>query len=259
MKIGFFDSGVGGLTVLKEALSKINCEYIYLADNANAPYGIKKKEDVKKYIAKCIDYLVKRECEIIVIACNTATSLSIVDMRKKYPNIFIIGTEPAVKVAADDIHNRILVCATSITISEEKLKKLIETLNINDKVDLVAADKLVTFAESNNFTKNDIENYLKSIIDNKRIKEYSHVVLGCTHFPLFKENFKDLFGENIKVIDGNIGIVNNLINKLRLKGFNFNNKNSTVEIVISKNDNTFVNNAIRILGKEDIKITIINN
>ena len=180
-------------------------------------------------------------------------------MRKKYPNIFIIGTEPAVKVAADDIHNRILVCATSITISEEKLKKLIETLNINDKVDLVAADKLVTFAESNNFTKNDIENYLKSIIDNKRIKEYSHVVLGCTHFPLFKENFKDLFGENIKVIDGNVGIVNNLINKLRLKGVNFNNKNSTVEIVISKKDDIFVNNVIRILGKEDIKITIINN
>ena len=146
MKIGFFVFGVGGLTVLKEALSKINCEYIYLADNANAPYGIKKKEDVKKYIEKCIDYLVKRDCKIIVIACNTATSLSIVDMRKKYPNIFIIGTEPAVKVAADDIHNRILVCATSITISEEKLKKLIETLNIKNKGIFSCSTWMYTFS-----------------------------------------------------------------------------------------------------------------
>ena len=103
MKIGFFDSGLGGITVLNEALKEnIKAEYIYLADNKNTPYGIKDKNEVKKYVFQNIDFLVKNGCKIIVIACNTATALCIKELRKKYQNICFIGTEPAVKVAADD-------------------------------------------------------------------------------------------------------------------------------------------------------------
>lgn len=258
MKIGFFDSGVGGLTVLNEALKKINCDYIYLADNLNAPYGIKEKEQVKKYIEICIEELVKRECSIIVIACNTATSIAIKDLRKKYPNIVFIGTEPAIKVAADEKHDKILICATTLTILGEKLEDLIIKLHIEDKVDLLPADKLVLFAENGNVKKSVVEEYLKQILGNRNIKMYSHIVLGCTHFPLFRENFRNIFGENTKIIDGSVGITNNLIRQLKLKEFIFNQKNSNIELVISKNDQSFIDNVKRILNRKDIKVTLMN-
>ena len=123
MKIGIFDSGLGGITVFREILKqKINAEFYYLADNKNNPYGIKSKKEVIKYIEKNIKYLIDTGCQIIVIACNTATALSINYLRKKYPNIIFIGTEPAVKVAADDrSKTKILITATTITLKEEKL------------------------------------------------------------------------------------------------------------------------------------------
>ena len=149
MKIGFYDSGIGGLTIFKEAIKRINAEYMYLGDNLNAPYGIKEKEEVKKYIFDNVDYLINNGCKIIVIACNTATSLAVKQLRQMYPDICIIGTEPAVKIAVDSkIKERILVCATSITVKEGKLKELIDKLNARNIVDLVALDSLVKFAES---------------------------------------------------------------------------------------------------------------
>ena len=122
MKIGIFDSGLGGITVFKEILNQnIKADFFYLADNKNIPYGIKDKNEVKELIEKNIKYLIDIGCQIIVIACNTATALSINLLRKKYPNIIFIGTEPAVKVAADDKNKtKILVTATSITLKEEK-------------------------------------------------------------------------------------------------------------------------------------------
>ena len=104
MKIGFFDSGLGGLTVLKEAIDNeaLSEDIYYLADTKNTPYGTKDEEFVHSAIMNNIDYLVSIGCNPIVIACNTATSLCINDLRKKYENIIFIGTEPAVKVAADE-------------------------------------------------------------------------------------------------------------------------------------------------------------
>ncbi|MDD3303394.1 MAG: glutamate racemase [Clostridia bacterium] len=253
MKIGFFDSGVGGLTVLKEALREIKCNYIYFADNKNAPYGTKEKEIVKEYIFGCIDKLVICGCSIIVIACNTATSIAIKELREKYPYVIFIGTEPAIKVAIDDIHRRILVCATSLTIKGEKLLNLINRFNAMDIVDLIAADKLVLFAESTTSNSSEIKAYIKDILADIDKRKYSHLVLGCTHFSLYKEEFKAVVGENLKIIDGNIGIVKNLKRHLILKGIDFENQMENVELILSKEDSLFVNKAKKILGNEEIK------
>ena len=127
MKIGFFDSGIGGITVLNEAIKQLpNEDYIYFADTDNTPYGVKPKDEVKKYILAAIDFIYAKGVDAIVIACNTATSIAIEDLREKY-NIPILGMEPAVKPAIEKNHStnkRVLVTATPLTLKEEKLKNL---------------------------------------------------------------------------------------------------------------------------------------
>ena len=254
MKIGFFDSGLGGITVLNEALKEnIKAEYIYLADNKNTPYGIKDKNEVKKYVFQNIEFLVKNGCKIIVIACNTATALCIKELRKKYQNICFIGTEPAVKVAADDKERKnILVTATTITLKEEKLKNLITNLHINDIVELLPLDKLVEFAE-NNIHDERVDKYIQEKLSKYDLNKFSHIVLGCTHFPLFKENFERLF-PNVKVIDGSKGIINNL--KRKIKDINLEDKNDKLFLALTKRDDNFIDNFNNISKKKINQITI---
>lgn len=245
MKIGFFDSGLGGITVLKEALKQnVSAEIIYLADNKNTPYGIKDKNQVKEYIYDNIMYLVDLGCDIIVIACNTATALCIKYLRKKFNNVCFIGTEPAVKIAADDNNKkRILVTATTITLKEEKLKKLITNLYIADKVDLLALDRLVTFVESSS-SKKEVEEYLKEKFIKYDFTKYSHIVLGCTHFPLFRDVFEKVL-PNIKVIDGSKGVINNL--KTKINNLKLNNSTLSITLALTKKDDNFVNNFKKLL------------
>lgn len=247
MKIGFFDSGLGGITVFKEVLKQgINAEYIYLADNKNTPYGIKDKNEVKKYVYSNINYLVDSGCDIIVIACNTATALCIKELRETFKEVCFIGIEPAVKLAIDDkMKKRVLVTATTITLKEDKLKKLISDLHVTDKVDLLALDKLVMFAE-NNFSKEEVENYLKEKLLEYDLKEYSHIVLGCTHFPLFIKEFKKVAPE-LKIIDGSIGIANNL--KEKINNLNLKDTPLIISLVLTKKDEKFVDNFKALLNK----------
>ena len=122
MNIGFFDSGVGGATIFKEAVKDIKANFYYLGDNKNAPYGIKSIEDVKKISLDAVEVLIKKGCKIIVVACNTATSVAIKEMRDIYKDVIFIGTEPAIKLARDASNKKkVLVAATSVTIKGEKL------------------------------------------------------------------------------------------------------------------------------------------
>ena len=245
MKIGIFDSGLGGITVFKEILNQnIKAEFYYLADNKNIPYGIKDKSEVKELIEKNIKYLIDIGCQIIVIACNTATALSINLLRKKYPNIIFIGTEPAVKVAADDKNKtKILVTATSITLKEEKLSNLISNLKIEDEVELLPLDKLVIFAEKNE-RKDRVKEYIKKELSRFDLNSFSHIVLGCTHFPIFKKEFETI-APNSKIIDGSIGIANNLKEKINKECERDNN--TTISLILTNEDDDFVDNYTRLI------------
>lgn len=246
MKIGIFDSGLGGITVFKEILNQnIKAEFYYLADNKNTPYGIKDKSEVKELIEKNIKYLVDTGCQIIVIACNTATALSINLLRKKYPNIIFIGTEPAVKVAADDKNKtKILVTATSITLKEEKLSNLISNLKIEDEVELLPLDKLVIFAEKNE-NENKVLEYLKKELSRYDLTKYSHIVLGCTHFPLFKKEFQTI-APNAKIIDGSVGIAKNLKKKLDI--LSTHESQMSISLLLTKRNDEFIKNYISLFN-----------
>ena len=217
IKIGFFDSGVGGISVMAHAKNRIkNAEYIYYADTLHVPYGSKTREQIISYSDAAVGYLVSQGVSAVVVACNTATSMSIEYLRSKY-SIPIIGMEPAVKPAAERHPGKpVLVTATPVTIAGEKLHNLINRVYVNGIMpDLIGLPGLVTFAESENFDVDTVAEYLDSVID--KSKNYAAVVLGCTHFTYFRDSFRKLLGNNIDLIDGTDGTVRRLISLLNLE------------------------------------------
>ena len=217
MSIAFFDSGIGGVTVLHEALKSCRFdEYIYYADTLNAPYGTKSKDDVKRFVSVAIDFIASLKVSAIVIACNTATSAAIEDIRKRY-SIPIIGMEPAVKPAVkitEGTQKRVLVTATPLTLREEKLKNLIDRVDNEHIVDLLPLPELVEFAENFEFKDEVVGDYLIKKLTPCDLTRYGTIVLGCTHFIFYKNLFKRIIPDHIDVIDGNRGTINNLKNIL---------------------------------------------
>ena len=213
--IGVFDSGIGGLTVLKKIIEVLpNERYIYYADTANVPYGTKPKEEVKKYINDAVEFLISKQVKAIVVACNTATSIAIKDLRNKY-SIPIIGIEPAAKPAVENRGSKkVLIMATPTTIKEEKLKYLLNKLQAGESVDLIAMPKLVEFAEQGDFESNQVKEYIEGQLKEYKLEEYSELVLGCTHFPFFKNTLSKIFPKDTQIIDGSVGVANRLKNVL---------------------------------------------
>lgn len=211
MSIGIFDSGIGGLTVLKEALRVIpNGDYLYYADEKHVPYGTKPKEEVRRYIFEAADFFGSRGVEALVVACNTATSIAINDLRERY-DFPIIGMEPAVKAAVERVDDRrILVLATPITVKEKKLHDLVERLDSEDIVDSHALPGLVEFAEKFMFDEDTVIRYLLDELAGYDLRKYGAVVLGCTHFIFFRKHFKMILPEGVEIIDGNLGTVKRL-------------------------------------------------
>ncbi len=216
MKIGVFDSGVGGLTVLKQAVEAFpSAHYIYFADTENVPYGTKSKKEIKKLVLDAVEFLVDKKIDLLIIACNTATSIAVKTLRKKYA-FPIIGMEPAVKPAVllQQKKNKILVCATKLTLKEKKLKDLIADLNAKDNVKLLSLQKLVTFAEAKDWDSKALNNYLKKSFSKINWKKYKAIVLGCTHFLFYKKQLSSHIPKHVEIIDGNTGTVNRMLQLL---------------------------------------------
>jgi len=223
--IGVFDSGIGGLTVLKKIIEILpNEKYIYYADTDNVPYGTKPKEEVKEYINNAVEFLISKNVKAIVVACNTATSIAVKELREKY-SIPIIGIEPAAKPAVENRGDKkVLIMATPTTIKEEKLKYLLESLNAEEYVDLIAMPKLVEFAENKEFESDDVKAYIQEQLEEYNLENYSELVLGCTHFPFFKNVLGKVFPETTQIIDGSKGVANRLKNILEENDLLGNNK-----------------------------------
>ncbi len=212
MKIAFFDSGIGGLSVLHHALKLLpNEDFIFYADEDNVPYGTKSREQVLEFVDTAFKFLVSQKVDAIVVACNTATSVAVRKMREKY-SLPIIGMEPAIKKALDLFPKQnVLVAATEITVHGEKIQRLISKLNAEKFVKLRALGELVNFAEQQEFNSPAVENYLRAEFSNYNFEEISSVVLGCTHFNYFKDTMKKILPAHIKFIDGNEGTLKQLI------------------------------------------------
>jgi glutamate racemase len=216
MKIGIFDSGIGGLSVLHLARRYLPNDYfIYYADEKHVPYGEKTKEEIMQYVDEIIQFMINKGVDVIVIACNTATSVAVKKMRTKY-NIPIIGMEPAVKKAIDTYgYAKVLVVATPVTVKGEKLHYLIERFDKDHLVDNIALPKLVRFAEKQEFDSQEVYNYLVQQLSSYHFENYSSIVLGCTHFNYFKDSFRKILPHHIHFVDGNEGTVNHLMQYIK--------------------------------------------
>ena len=212
MRIAFFDSGIGGLTVLHQAMRKMPREdYLYYADTDHVPYGRKTKEQIRQYVQEAVDFIAEQDVKALVVACNTATSVAIQELRARY-SFPILGMEPAVKPAVSDTSctRRILVTATPVTIREEKLQNLLHQVDQNHQVDLLPLPGLVEFAETSSFNDGQAEAYLREVLQPYDLNRYCAVVLGCTHFNYFKDSFHNILPGEITMLDGSSGTVNNL-------------------------------------------------
>lgn len=211
MKIGFFDSGIGGLSVLHQALQTLPREdYIFYADTDHVPYGEKTNEQILRYSEEAVRFLRDHGAKTVVIACNTATSVAAPYLRKHY-DFPIIGVEPAVRLAMKyPNHRRILVAATPVTIREEKLHHLIEQVDPTHDVDLLALPGLVHFAECQEFDSPVVEQYLREQLSVYHLEDFSALVLGCTHFNYFKPVFHRILCPHTTFIDGCGGTVRQL-------------------------------------------------
>ena len=241
MKIGFFDTGLGGATIFKEAYKEINGDFIYLADIKNSPYGVKDFETVKVLTEQNIVTLMNLGCKIIVLACNTATSAAISFLRLKYPDIIFIGAEPAIKPALENCNNmKILLTATSLTLKGNKLFHLLTKLNGVNNVELLPLDELVEFADESSKIRYDLaEEYLNQKFSKYNFDNFSGIVLGCTHFPIFKDVFRSILPKHMEIYDSSDGITNNLTKKIHKLDPNYNIKFKKFELVLTEESSIF--------------------
>jgi glutamate racemase len=212
--IGIFDSGMGGLTVLADAMKMLpNESFVYYGDFENAPYGIKTKEEVLKLSENICEILIyKYNVKAIVIACNTATSAAVTSLRKKY-SVPIIGMEPAVKPALQlNKGKKIAVMATEMTLKEQKFNQLINRFENRNKVIKVPCSSLVEKIETVEFDQLSIDQIINRCIPTIDLIE--SIVLGCTHFIFIKDYLKEKYKGQIRIFDGNVGTIRNLINRL---------------------------------------------
>jgi len=204
MKIGLMDSGMGGLTVLKELWRHhSDHEYYYYADSDNAPYGTKTPELVTELTEKAVATLVACGVEVIIIACNTATIAAANGLRTKY-DIPIIGMLPEIAdaIAAAGPNKRVLVTATKLTLTQPTVLNLVRELDGAAQVDMIQLSELVAFAEAGQFGAPEPRALLKEKFAHINPKTYGSIILGCTHFPLFKPLFEEIFPEDVEYIDG---------------------------------------------------------
>ncbi len=232
-RIGVFDSGIGGLTVLEE-LRKVlpNEDFLFYADSFNNPYGEKSDEELFKITSNIVDYLINKDCKIIVVACNTATTRCIKYLRDKYKDIAFIGTEPAIKVACDRDFKNILVMATPATISSERTSILVnDNKKEYENIYLVPCEGLANAIETDNFLKQD--KIVGDIYYEYKDKNIDAIVLGCTHYPHIKELINKYFADAI-LLDGNNGVARECRRQLEIRGLLGTEGKANVEIINSK-------------------------
>ena len=201
MKIGVFDSGKGGTTVLA-AIKKMlpENEYYYIADSENCPYGEKSDDELMKIVRNNVDELKKWGAEIVVIACNTATTKCIERLRELYPEIKFVGTEPAIKLATKSDAKKILVMATPGTVHSERVMSLLEeNQKAGQEIELLACSGLADAIEEDN----EVDEVLSKLLVD--VSEPDLIVLGCTHYSLIKDKIQRFFPDAI-LIDGNNGV-----------------------------------------------------
>lgn len=232
LPIGFLDSGLGGISVLKEAVRIMPREhFVYYGDSANAPYGVRPAEEIKELTYCIVEKLLDRGIKGLAVACNTATSAAVKQLRLDYPDLPIVGIEPAVKPAVEASRGgSILVMATPMTIKQEKFQILLSKYEPQANIIPVPCAGLMEFVEIGDLESEFLDSYFKGNIAPYVREDTETIVLGCTHYPFLRPHLKQLLIDNgwadetkesgcrIDLIDGSYGTSMELRRRLHVKG-----------------------------------------
>lgn len=217
--VGVFDSGVGGISVLRHLRRVMPGEkFLYYGDSANAPYGTRSKEEVEQLSFAVTEKLMSRGLKALVVACNTATSAAIGDLRKKYPDLIIVGIEPALKLAADRFPGGgIGVMATPMTLREEKFAKLLRRYESECTIYKIPAPRLVEIVEHGLVdTRGNIDMLQRLFVPYRG--RLDALVLGCTHYPFASHTIGKILGDQVEIFDGGDGTARETRRRLKEAG-----------------------------------------
>ena len=223
--IGVFDSGLGGISVVRQIVQDMPHERVlYFGDSANAPYGTKTPQEVRRLSFDIMERFMSQGVKAVVIACNTATSAAVNALRDHY-DIPIIGMEPALKVACDrgdtaagdgpaaarHMPQHVIVAATPLTLREHKFAALMDRFKANNMISPQPCPDLVEIVESGRLCDHDlVMRTLHRYFDGYDLPSIDSVVLGCTHFVFYRDYFRELLPSTTAIIDGNRGTVRHL-------------------------------------------------
>ena len=245
--VAVFDSGVGGISVLRELVRLMPQEnYLYFGDSANAPYGDKTTQEVRELTLAAARMLVERGIKALVVACNTATAAAIDQLRQQYPQLVVIGIEPALKLAADRFpQGHIGVMATQVTLREEKFAHQAERFP-QTTIELIPAPGLVELIEAGE----DATPLLQKLLT-PYVGKLDALVLGCTHYPFVAEQIRQILGPQTQLLDGGEGTARQTRRCLEAKGL-LNVGSGSVQMENSSCDVRLTQRAMTLLSQEVI-------
>jgi len=214
--IAFFDSGVGGVSVLREAVKRMPEEnFIYFGDSANAPYGTKSEEEIRRLTLTHARRLYRMSIKALVIACNTATSAAIRPLREIYTDIPVIGIEPALKPAVlSGKHPRVLVMATPLTVQGSKFHHLLDQYREWGDITALPCPGLMEYVEKGDLNGPQVRSCLEELLKPQLEKGVDAIVLGCTHYPFVRPLIREIAGEQVQILDGGGGTARELQRRL---------------------------------------------
>ena len=259
--IGVFDSGVGGLWILKHLRADLpGYNYVFLGDQGHVPYGNKSKEEVKNYSENITKFLINKGCKIIVIACNTASAASLTYLRGKFPETIFVGMEPAVKPASETtLTKKIGILATPATFQGELYNSTVDKYANGIEIFKDTCDGLVLQIEKGDFEVEKIKEILGRALYPMLENGVDTIVLGCTHYPLVLGEINKIVGNKARVIDPTPSIVKqveNILEKSNLKSEAIQNEGQ-MEIFTS-GESTGMENIFEKLFGEKIKVEKID-
>lgn len=201
--IGVFDSGVGGLSVWKAISALLPTEnIIYLADQAHVPYGNRSRSEIESLSHAATTWLLGQGVKLVVIACNTASAAALSSLRRRWPELPIVGMEPAVKPASRQTKTgRVGVMATAGTLHAERFQHLIERFTSGVEVHTLTCPHLVEWVEAGQLDGPKVEAYLQQVMAPLRRHHVDQLVLGCTHYPFLTPTIQQVLGPDITIID----------------------------------------------------------
>jgi len=209
--IGIFDSGLGGISCLGQAIQMLPSEkFVYFGDSGEPPYSLMSEADAVKLCIRACDFLVEKGVKAIVIACNTATYLAVSEIRKRY-EIPVLGMEPAIKVAVDyGLNGKIVIMATGMTLKSQMVDNLIDRYGQGLEIVKLSCRDGITLVESGVISGPEMEACIRKSFGEMDPRSISSVVLGCTHFGFLEQPVKKVLGDHIRIADGNEGTIRHL-------------------------------------------------